>query len=152
MCDHAETLQEWHRKQAVENFNGTWDLIDKVDRTPEEQLKMIHMAHASRFHWGEIGTELEFARGEWQVSRVYALVGHGHSALYHGQASLDYCQKGNITDFDLAFAYEAIARAYFVLRNHKDSIHHVKLAKEAAQSIAKEDDKQYVLSEIDSIK
>lgn len=152
MCDSNVTQEQWHKKQAVDNFNGTWDLIDKVDRTPEEQLKMIHMAHASRYHWGEIGTELEFARGEWQVARVYALVGHGHSALYHAQASLDYCKKANIGDFDLAFAYEAIARAYHVLRNHKDSIHYVKLAKEAAETIAKEENKQYVLAEIATIK
>jgi hypothetical protein len=39
--------EEWHRKQAVENFNKTWDLIDKKERTKEEDLEMIHTAHTS---------------------------------------------------------------------------------------------------------
>ena len=62
------SLEEWHRKQAVSNFNRTWDLIDKQDRTFEEDMEMIHTAHASRFHWGVIGQAVNFARGEWQIA------------------------------------------------------------------------------------
>ena len=31
---------------------------------------MIHAAHASRYHWSQVGTKANLARGEWQVSRV----------------------------------------------------------------------------------
>lgn len=50
------TVLEWHKQQAVTNFNAAWDLIEKADRSWEDDLQMIHMAHASRYHWGEIGT------------------------------------------------------------------------------------------------
>ncbi|MGA2309766.1 MAG: hypothetical protein ABSG57_09500 [Candidatus Bathyarchaeia archaeon] len=65
------TEKECHRKFAVDCFNLVWTLIDKKDRTKEEDDKMVHAAHASRFHWGEIGTSLEFERGEWQISSVH---------------------------------------------------------------------------------
>ena len=39
---------EWHRKTAVKLFNATWDLIDKKDRTIEDNDEMIHSAHSSR--------------------------------------------------------------------------------------------------------
>jgi hypothetical protein len=60
----SENLKEMHKKFAVDCFNGTWDLLDNKDRSREEDFNMIHMAHASRYHWGEIGTPLEFARGD----------------------------------------------------------------------------------------
>lgn len=145
------SLQEWHRKQAIENFNTTWDYIDKKDRTQEDNINMIHTTHASRFHWGKIGTPLNFARGEWQISRVYSLLGMSESALYHAKLSLELCLKDDIKDFDLAFGYEAVARAYMVAKDEEQMKKHIILAKEASENIEKEEDKKYFLSELDSI-
>ena len=145
------SLQEWHRKQAIENFNTTWDYIDKKDRTEEDNINMIHTTHASRFHWGKIGTPLNFARGEWQISRVYSLLGMTESALYHAKLSLELCLKNDIKDFDLAFGYEAVARAYMVAKNEEQMKKYLILAKESSENIEKEEDKNYFLSELDSI-
>ena len=40
---------------------------------------MIHAAHASRYHWSQVGTKANLARGEWQVSRVYTVLGRVRS-------------------------------------------------------------------------
>ena len=66
----ALTLEEWHKKSAVDLFNLVWSLLDNAERSPDQDDTMVHAAHASRFHWGEIGTPLEFERGEWQVMAV----------------------------------------------------------------------------------
>ncbi len=145
------SLQEWHRKQAIENFNTTWDYIDKKDRTQEDNINMIHTTHASRFHWGKIGTPLNFARGEWQISRVYSLLEMSEGALYHAKLSLELCLKNDIKDFDLAFGYEAVARAYMVSKDEDKMKKYLMLAKEASENIEKEDDKKYFLSELNSI-
>lgn len=146
------SIQEWHKKQGIENFNYTWDLIDKKDRTKEDEIDMIHAAHASRFHWGKIGTSLNFARGEWQISRVYSLLNRSESALFHAKESLELCEASNIGDFDLAFAYEAVARAYMISRNVEEMKKYIELAKTAADNIEKIEDKEYFLSELESIK
>lgn len=112
---------------------------------------MIHMAHASRFHWGEVGTPLHFLRGEWQIARVYALAGMGESALYHARHCLSMCESENIGDFDLAFAHEAMARAYQVLGDETQKQVHLKEALAAAETIAKQENKDYLLSELQSI-
>ena len=143
---------ELHRKFAVECFNHTWDLIDKVDRSHQEDLKMIHIAHASRYHWGEIGTPLEFARGDWQISRVYAILGDGSSALMYAKESLQHCLENDIKDFDLAFAYEALARASFLLQDEDGYQQYFKLADQAAEEIKQKDNRDYFLSELNSIK
>ncbi|MFC0186740.1 hypothetical protein ACFFJY_00500 [Fictibacillus aquaticus] len=152
MDDNKLTIAEWHRKQAVECFNSCWDYIEKKDRTAEDDMKMIHLAHASRYHWGEIGTALQFARGEWQISRVYALLGRFESALYHAKNNLELCQSHNIGDFDLAFAYEANARAYLIGKEVNLANSFLKLAEDAAENIAKDADKEYFLSELAQLK
>jgi hypothetical protein len=142
---------ELHRKLAVDLFNLTWSLLDKKDRTLDEDDKMVHAAHASRFHWGQIGTPLEFERGEWQISRVYSVLGRGDPALYHAKRCLDICRKNNIKDFDLAFAYESMARAHSIVGNRIECEKYTKLAKEAAEDISKKEDKDYFLSEIGTV-
>jgi hypothetical protein len=144
-------MSEHHKEEAVNCFNATWDLIDKPDRTHEDNMHMIHMAHASRYHWGQIGTALEFSRGEWQISRVYSLLGMGESALLHAKEALNLCLDNRIADFDLALAYEAIARAYSTLGSHKDKTTFIEKAKEAAKAITDEANRQYVESEISTI-
>ena len=144
-------VEQLHKKFAVDFFNGTWDLIDKKDRTKEEIFEMIHMAHASRCHWGKIGGPLEFARGEWQISRVYSLAGLGESALFHGEYSLELCEKNGIGDFDLAFGFEAVARAYKLLGNEEKKEQYILKARQASEHIEDEGNKKYLLSELETI-
>jgi len=57
-----------HRQLGVDLFNEVWRLV----KSREDDDRMIHAAHASRFHWGEAPEckPENLARGEWQVSRV----------------------------------------------------------------------------------
>jgi hypothetical protein len=144
--------EEVHKKLAVDLFNLTWNLLDKKDRTKEEDDKMIHAAHASRFHWGEVGTPLEFERGEWQISRVYSVVKRSEPAVYHAQRCLEICKQQGIGDFDIAFAYEALARAYAVAGQKARCEENMELARKAGEQIKKEDDKKYFFSELGTIK
>src|SRR5437879_3844957 len=100
---------DWHRKMAAHLFNSTWTLIEKKRRTKEERDTMIHMAHASRYHWGVVGGPKELAIGEWQISHVYAVVGRPEPSLFHAQRCLEICEAHKIGDFPLAYAYEALA-------------------------------------------
>lgn len=102
------------RKIAVVLFNRVWDLMLRPDRTQEEDDEMVHAAHASRYHWGPIGKPENKARGEWQVSRVYTVLGRGGAALYHANRCLEICEKYGIGDWDRAYAYEALSRAHSV--------------------------------------
>jgi len=145
------TAQEFHKKMAAGLFNLTWDLMDKTDRTLAEDDKMVHAAHASRYHWGEIGTPLEFERGEWQISRVYAVLNRPEPALYHAQRCLEICQQNDIGDFDIAFAYEALARAYAIAGNAVQAQKYLDLAREAGQAIEEEGNRNYFFGELETI-
>lgn len=145
---------EWagiHRTLAIELFNLTWNLMDRENRTSEDDDRMIHAAHASRYHWGAIGTALEFERGEWQISRVYATLGRAEPALYHARRCLTLCLENAIGDFDLAFAYEALARAHAVAGNHTESRAFIAEAREAGAYITGEGDRDYFFEQLNAV-
>jgi hypothetical protein len=145
------TEEQFHNKMAVDLFNRTWDLLDKPERTQEDNDELVHAGHALRYHWGKVGTHLNVARGEQQLSHIYAILKRAEPALFHGQRALEICQANGIADFDLAFAYEALARAHAVAGNQSERSRYVELARAAASGIAKEDDRKYFLSQIETV-
>ena len=151
-AEAVEADREWHHTFAVRLFNLTWDLLDKPDRTLEDDERMIHAAHASRFHWGEIGTPLEAERGEWQISHVYATLERTEPALHHAARCLAICLEHDYGDFDLAFAYEALARAHAVAGNTGEAHTYLQLAEAAGEQVANENDRAYLMEELKSVK
>jgi hypothetical protein len=139
-----------HRQLAVNLFNQTWEYLDK-QRTADEDYQMVLIAHASCYHWSQCGTELEQARGEWLISRVHSVLEQGSIALWHAQRSLDLCIKNGFGGFDLAFGYEAVARAYACLGVRNEMNKAMNEAKAAAENILDEGDKKYTFREIDTI-
>ncbi len=130
---------------AIKLFNETWDLIDKTNRTDAETITMLHKAHTSCYLWREANKPLNNARGEWQVSRVYSILGEGRLALLHGAYSLELCLENGIGDFDLAFGYEAVARAYKALGNAALQEKNKRLGLAACDAIADNDDRDYTI-------
>jgi len=151
MSEEPLISKKVHERLAKDLFNLTWSLLDKEDRTKDDDLKMIHAAHASCYHWGEIGTPLQFERGEWQISRVYAVLGRSEPALFHAKNCLETCEKNAIGDFDIAFAFEALARAYAVEGDETNLAKYMAKAKDAAKRIKDEGTKNYFLSELKTI-
>jgi peptidoglycan/xylan/chitin deacetylase (PgdA/CDA1 family) len=142
---------EQHRQLGADLFNHTWTLIDKQDHSADEADEMIHTAHASAYHWRQVGQPVHFARSDWQLSRVYALLNRPEAALYHARHSLAICQAAGIGDFDLAFAYEALARASAIGGRPAEAQAYLAQARDAGQQIKEEDDRQYFFAELESI-
>src|SRR3954453_14924645 len=113
----VELDAETHRQLGVDLYNATWTLLEKPDRTPAETDEMIHRAHASRWHWGRVGTAINLARGEWLCARVYSTLGRGEPALWHARRCVEIHEgvgaDGGRESWDLAAAYEAMARAAY---------------------------------------
>ena len=112
---------------------------------------MIHAAHASCYHWMTIGEPVNRGRGEWQCSRVYAVLGRPEPALFHAQKVLDICQREGIADFDLAFAYEAMARACALAGDLSEARRWAELARSACAQVAADDDRQIVLGDLEAL-
>ena len=104
---------ETHRALAAGLFNRTWDLLEIEDRTVRQDAEMIDTAHASAWHWRQVGNAANEARGHWMLARVYSVLGHGPEAVWHAIRANDVLSVGGegIEDWDAAAAAEAMARA-----------------------------------------
>jgi len=139
------------RRLSADLFNGVGQLLEKEDRSIAEDDRMLHMAHASRFHWENVGTAANLARGEWQCSRVYAVLRRPEPALFHAQRVIDHCKDNGIGDWDLAFGYEALARGHAVAGDVEAARAATEQALAAVEEIAEEDDRSLVLGDLETI-
>jgi DNA-binding transcriptional MerR regulator len=140
-----------HKRLATDLFNGVWRLMETENRTVAEDDRMLHMAHASRYHWESAGTAVNLSRGEWQCSRVYAVLNRAEPALYHARRDLEICQSNGIADWDLAFAYEALARASAVAGDKEQARAFTDQSLAAAEDIADNEDRELLLTDLETI-
>lgn len=147
----SQEIEKTHRKFATDLFNRVWDLMEAENRTEGEVQEMIHAAHASRYHWGEIGGPIQFARGEWQISRVYSILGYGEAALRHAEYCLMWCEQESIGAFDLAFAHEALARAYKILKQDDKKDMHLKIAQKIGYELDDKENREWLRNNLEKI-
>ncbi len=86
-----------HERFSAECFNACWELIEKDERTPEDDEEMLNLAHASAWHWSK---RPDFAPSKrvialWQLSRVNSLLGQGEVALGHATRALEAARDIN---------------------------------------------------------
>jgi hypothetical protein len=133
---------EEHRELGKELFNRAWTLMELERRAPDEDDELVYTAHASRYHWSRVGGPEHAARGEWQCSRVYAVLGRGEPAVHHATRCLEICRENGIGDWDLAFAYEALSRAHRVSGDDAEAERYKALAVVAGEAIADAEDRE----------
>jgi DNA-binding transcriptional MerR regulator len=137
-----------HRELAIALFNHVWSLIEVADRTPAQTDELIHAAHASRFHWSraEGSQAVNLGRGEWQCSRVYAVLGRGEPAIWHARRCLAYAESvgGGQEDWDLAAAYESMARAHAVAGDLRAAAEWKAKAAAALKAVVDQDDRDVI--------
>lgn len=142
---------EEQRKLAAALFNHTWELIGKDDRSRKEESLMIHAAHSSRYLWEDIGTPVNRAVGEWQVSRVYAALRRAEPALYHAQRCLDHIEEGGVEGFYRASAYEGMARALSVAGDPAGCRKYLDLAVTEGEKVTETEDKELLFEQLAEI-
>ncbi len=149
--ENPESNKELNRELAINLFNQTWNLLDKTDRSADDDALMIHTAHASLFHWKIANNAQNEYVGEWQVSRVYAVLMMFEPSLYHAKRALAICEANHFTGFNLAYAYEGLARAYLVNKNTKMTTLYHKKALEESKNISTKEDLDLLISDLKTI-
>jgi hypothetical protein len=141
---------EEERQLAVDLFNHAWTLMELDGRTAEQDDELIHAAHASRHHWAAVGTPANLARGEWQLSRVYTVLGRAEPALHHARRCLAYCEANPdaLEDWDLPYAHEALARAHALAGEADGAGRHAAQARELSARVAGAKDREHLEADL----
>jgi hypothetical protein len=145
---------ESHRRLAGDLFNQAWALMEKDGRTAAEDDELIHGAHASAYHWLQIGTAANRARSEWQCSRMYAVLDRAEPAVRHAQRCLEICESEPeaLDDWDLPFAYEALARAHALAGDVGEARRFVELARAGTAAISDAEDRDHLEESLATIR
>jgi len=137
-----------HRYFAAYCFNQAWTLIEKPDRTAEENLQMVALSQASIFHWSqrEDFDDQRRSVGYWQASRIQAILGNAAEALRDAEVCLS-CSAG-LKPFYRGYAHEAMARACAVAGDAEAAARHLKTAHEFAASVIVKDAQAQLLADL----
>lgn len=144
-------MSEETKALAGKLFNDVWALMDKEARSEEENYLMVHTAHASLYHWIQVGTPHNIYVGEWQLSRVYALLSNFDSCIYHGKRALQLCEINGFQGFDLAYAYEALTRAYLVKGNKSECTKYLELALRETDKVQEKESKDLITADLNEL-
>lgn len=106
-----EEVRRWHRRFAVDLFNRSWDLLEQAERSADEDAEMLAAAFGSAWHWQQVGTAENIALGDHQIAKVASHVGQPALALHYARRALEAIEIGHYGDWQVAAAYEGMARA-----------------------------------------
>jgi tetratricopeptide (TPR) repeat protein len=145
------TLADAQTHFAVAYNQQAWALLALPERTPEERQTLIDAAHASALHWAQSPAYLpkNKARALFLLATVYTAERHTEEAQYYAKSCLKYSESiaAQLDDFDLPYAYLAVARALAVAGQRKESMQFFTIARQAGAAIANEEDKNLFLND-----
>ncbi|HYA54867.1 MAG TPA: hypothetical protein VEG42_04615 [Thermoplasmata archaeon] len=140
-----------HRKIGADLFNYTWTLLDRKSRSSDQDNEMLNAAHASRYHWSHAGKALQESIGEWQLSRVYSVLGRAEPALYHGRRCLEVSREACLASFYRAYAYEAMARASGVAGKRADRNRYLREARKVGEGVRERHARRMLFEDLETI-
>ena len=135
--------QKMHHYMGIEMNIQTRNLLGKEDHNKQDDARMINFAKASLYHW-RLSPKFEPAneqRGQWLISRVFSVLGKSEKALSYAKETIRITEKHGFKDFDLAYAYEALARAHAASGNKEECKNFLQKAWEVGNLIAGKEDK-----------
>jgi hypothetical protein len=147
-------LQAAHKFFSANCFNQAWDLIDKPERTLDEDEQMIRLGLASLYHWTQRPdcTAKNLSIGYWQISRIYSLATRLQDAILYGKLCLKVSQEADLPPFYLGYAYEALARAEAKGGNKARMNDYLAQANRFAQQVSDLESKEALLNDLDTIR
>ncbi len=140
-----------HKYFSAHCFNRAWDLIEKKNRTPEEDRLMVALNQASIYHWLQRSDcdDRNLSVGYWQASRIQALIGNATEARRYAEVSLAY--SAGLEPFYIGYAHEALARAESLAGNTAQARVHVEAANAHVAKVQDAGERALLLGDLASI-
>lgn len=102
-----------HRWFAIEYNNLAWELWEKQNRTPDENERLVQLAHASCLHWSHVGKPENTQRGFVLLTCALTAASHAESAAIAARRCVELTETHDaaLSDFDRATAFGSAAVA-----------------------------------------
>jgi len=151
MSEAEPAIDRQVHETLAKQINGeVWSLLEKPDRTAEEDERLVMAAHASAYHWLHVGSAVHRQRGEWMLAHVHTVLSREAQARHHARRCLALTETfaAEMKDFDLAYAYEAVARAEALGGEGDTARRYLQLAEAQGARIADKEDRTIFLADL----
>jgi hypothetical protein len=141
------------RRLAVALFNRSWELLEQADRSPADDRELLASAMASRLHWQGIGTEENYAAGDWLVAHVASRLGHAGLALDFATAAYETVAAADppLEFWLLASAMEGLARAHDTAGHDAERDSWAAASREVLAVVIDDEDRELIAAQLSSI-
>lgn len=129
-------------------FNRAWDRLERTDRSPEDDRAMLADALGSWALWREVNDPRRHAVSDWQVSRVFAVLGDPVWAGRYAAAGLERCETHRLGPFLEGYAWEAEARAAHLAGDPARRDAAIAAARAAADRVEDPDERQLIIDDL----
>lgn len=140
-----------HRAIAVESYNRCWDLLERSDRSQDEDFELLTSAFVSRYHWSFAGGPEQWAVSDWMVSRAAADIGEGSLSLAFALRANDSVRGFDAPDWLVASAAEGVARAFAAHGNERERDEWLNTAENLVVAIADQEDRELIASQLATV-
>lgn len=146
--------RDLHRWFGAQLNNTMWDRIEDPETGPDtarsERESLLYSAYAAAYHWRQVGTVANHARGEHLIARMAVKLGEAEVALRHARRCLELVEADpdEMADWDLAFAHEALARALAATGDGTAGARHRRQAETLTAALADDGDRELLEAEL----
>jgi hypothetical protein len=135
-----------HRAIAVATFNACWDILDKPERTRDDEITLLTSAFASRLHWLEAGGPRQWVTSDWMVSRAAGIAGYPSLSIDFAQRAVD--ASDGQPDWMVASAAEGLARAYALAGDRERRAEWVAKATALVAAIEEDEEREIIAGQL----
>ncbi|KPJ61580.1 MAG: hypothetical protein AMJ46_00275 [Latescibacteria bacterium DG_63] len=153
VLEHNESRQFLHRHLSTDCFNKCWALMEKKNRTPENEEDMILLTHTSLWHWKQRDDcqPLNLSIAYWQLGRAYCLAKNTAMAKYYGQKCVEISTEKSMPPFYVGYGYEVLAHASALEGNAREAEEYLRLANMELEKITIEKNKKLLKADLKKV-
>jgi hypothetical protein len=143
------------RALAVGLFNRTWELLEQSPGgdDPAVHRATLESAMGSRLHWDGIGTDENYAAGDWLVAHVASRAGLADLALVYAAAAHERAVTADppVPRWLVASTQEGLARAHAVAGHDAERDRWAEAARETLTEVDDDEDRELIESQLASV-
>ncbi len=152
MTTQPELDPAQQRSLAVGLFNRTWALLE-AERDDAGDRMLLATALASRLHWEGIGTDENYAAGDWLVAHVASWLGHADLALEFAAAAHERAASAEppVPVWMIASTQEGMARAHAVAGHDDERERWAADARATLEDVDDDEDRELIESQLATV-
>lgn len=153
LTEEKESRQFVHKHFSTDCFNKCWKLIEKKNRTPEDEEDMVLLTHASLWHWTQRDDyqPMNLSVAYWQLGRVYCQTKNTPMARHYGQKCVEISIENNMPPFYVGYGYEVLAHASALEANAGEAREYLRLAGEQIEKITVDKNKKLLQADLEKV-